>query len=103
MRGIFNNVKYYRNILFFKSIFPIEYFHKIYKSISKWNYLGNGILDNLVFNKLNNNDFKFIEVDSIFARPENIFMKGKPIDNYLNFYFFDRETNQLINKCKGII
>ena len=78
LSGIVFNVKVYRFFAFLIEWFPTEYVQSQWKRVHSWNYLGNGILDNIV---LSGSDTEFLCLDreSMFALPDQILMKGTAI------------------------
>ena len=83
-------------------IFPFIQFNQTFDKLYTWNYLGNGILDEIVKNATQK-DFKIIERDDAYVMPELNLFKGNPYKSYHYYYFIERDPIPLLNKCKGVL
>ena len=77
-------------------IFPFIQFNQTFDKLYTWNYLGNGILDEIVKNATQK-DFKIIERDDAYVMPELNLFKGNPYKSYHYYYFIERDPIPLLN------
>lgn len=102
LEEIIVRIKIFKKKIFLKTIFPIKHFIQSFNNLLTWNYLGNGILDEIVKNKTKK-DFKRIERDDAYVMPELSLIKGNPYKSYHYFYFIERDPTPLLKKCKGVL
>ena len=101
---IIEKVKIYKNIL---KALPYNNkknnnnYQKFMKNI-KWSYLSNGIIDNLVEN-VPEKDYKRIEIENVYALPDQIILKGPYVQRYVKFYFSSLNNFYFLKKCKGVL
>lgn len=102
LKSIIKRIKIYKFRLFLKRIFPTKYNIKIFNELGSWDYLGNGIINELVSNA-SEKDFKLIEQNVAYALPEQIFLNGTLVQRYIDFYFTKKDRTKFIKNCKGIL
>ena len=98
---IIKRTRIYNQKLILNRIFPIKLFNKSFNQLLTWNYLGNGIINEIVKNT-STQSFKLIERDEAYALPD-MFLYKEPVKSYRDFYFTDRDPEPILKKCKGIL
>ena len=101
LKGIIKRNKIFKQRLFLKNIFPIKKNIESFNELITWNYLGNGILNELVKN-VSEKSFKIIERDDAYVLPE-MYLQKDHFNNYQDFYFTANDPEPLLKKCKGIL
>ena len=104
MDGIILRNRIYKYRLFLKTIFPIKAFIKSFNKLLSWDYLGNGIL-NQIIKTAPNNSYKIIESREAYIFPEIFLHNGSAYKSYLEFYFSKRnyEPESLLKINKGLL
>jgi len=107
LRQIIIKVKIYKN-----AINEMKTKKKInetfWNNINAWNYLGNGILDNLVKN-ISFKKFYRLDNNELNVFPELYFLKNSAnsalsmVEKYKQFYFTDGDAKKILNKSKSLI
>ena len=92
----------YKYRLFLKAIFPIKYFIINFNKLLTWDYLGNGILNQIIKNS-SKNSIRIIERKDAYVFPEIFINNGSPYKSFQDFYFTERNPESLLKKCKGIL
>ena len=102
LKNIIKKISYYRFIDFLHQYFHNNYIEYILNQLKIWNYLGNGIIDQLLKN-VSKNDYSRIELEKMHIRPECYFIRnGSLIYKYQNFFFSRGNAEKLLNYSKGI-
>lgn len=99
--GIIELIRIYKHNLFLLHIFPINYFYNSFKQLLTWNYLSNGIINEIIKNT-SKKSFKLIERDEAYALPD-MFLPKEPYENYRDFYFTSRDPEPVLKNCKGVL
>ena len=99
--GIIKRSRIYKQRLLLKHIFPSQLFNKYFDRLLTWNYLGNGIINEIVKNA-SSKSFKLIERDEAYSLPDMSYKK-EPIQNYRDFYFTEGDPEPILKKCKGVL
>ena len=92
----------YKYRLFLKSIFPIKNFFINFNKLLTWDYLGNGILNEIIKNS-SKNSIKIIESKEANVFPEIFLNNGSDCKSFQDFYFTERNPESLLKKCKGLL
>ena len=100
--GIFKRIRIYKIKLLLKHIFPIKCFIKSFEKLLTWDYLGNGILNEIIKNT-SEKDFKMIKREDAYIFPELFFFKGTESKSYKDFYFTSGDPLPVLKKCKGVL
>lgn len=88
-----------------KIVKQYEQIHKRRKKI-KWNYLGNGIIDKLLKQDINNKEFFRLDKNKLNVFPEISFFENSTlneIQKYKKFYFQKGDPKLILKSVKGII
>lgn len=99
LKEIISKVKYFKKILLNKT--SSEYLN----IIKLWNYLGNGIIDNLLIN-ISTPMFYRIDRNKINTYPERKFYTNSSLENqkkYQLFYFQKRDPQIVLNNSKDLL
>lgn len=102
LSGIIKRVRIYKNNLFFKHIFPKKIYKIFFEKLLAWDYLGNGILNEIIKNTPEK-DFKLVKREEAYVFPELHFLKGPESNCYKEFYFSSGDPLPVLKKCKGMI
>lgn len=102
INNILLRIRIYKYRLFLKTIFPIKFFIESFNKLLTWNYLGNGILDEIVKNA-SNSSFKIIQREESNVFPEMLLKNGSIQKKYQDFYFTARNPETILKKSKGIL
>ena len=102
-KQIINNIRLYKEIMV--KIERNNTFKNYWKSVTSWNFLGNGILDNILKN-VTDKQFLRLDRNKINALPEINFFKDPKMDSiqkYQQLYFQKRDPQIILNNSKSII
>ena len=99
LNKIINNIKKYKQVLNKDK-------SKLSGKMRRFDYLGNAIIDPMIENIANKNNFYRVEGQTIKAFPENIFIKNitkTKKQKYKEFYFEKGDPHKILNDTKYII
>ena len=102
-KQIINNIRLYKEIMV--KIERNNTFKNYWKSVTSWNFLGNGILDDILKN-VTDKQFLRLDRNKINALPEINFFKDPKMDSiqkYQQLYFQKRDPQIILNNSKSII
>lgn len=99
--NIINRVRIYKQSLFLMHIFPIKSFYQLHSGLLAWDYLSNGIINEIIKNT-SKKSFKLLERDEAYALPD-MFLKKEPYENYRDFYFTSGDPGTILKNCKGVL
>jgi len=103
LKYIIKRVSYYRFISFFNKYFHNNYTKYKFQKLQKWDYLGNGIIDQILIN-VSKKDYLRVESDEMHICPESYFIRnGSFVSKYQKFYFSKGDAEKIFNFSKGII
>ena len=98
---IFKRIKIYKQRLFLKQIFQIKLFEQFFNQLLRWDYLSNGIINEIVKN-VSKKSFTLIESDEVYALPE-VFLYKDRYKSYKDFYFQPGDPEPTLIKSKGLL
>ena len=85
-----------------KAIFPIKNYFLNFNTLLTWDYLGNGILNQIIKNS-SKNSIKIIESKEAYVFPEIFLKNGTAFKKYQDFYFTEGNPESLLKKSKGLL
>ena len=91
-----------KKVSFYKMMHSKKYNDSKLKNIYKWNYLGNGIINELLKNA-NKKEFIIFDWVKMNAIPERNEFSGHPVECYRKFYFYPGDPHKIIYNNSGII
>lgn len=100
---IIDNIRLFKEIMV--KIETNETFKNYWKRVTSWNFLGNGILDDILKN-ITDKQFLRLDRNEINALPEIHFFKDPKmnlIQKYQKLYFQKRDPQIILNNSKNII
>ena len=101
LNNIIRRTRIYKQRLFLKQIFKFKPLDQYFKKLKVANYLGNGIINEIVKNT-STRSFKLLERDEAYAFPDQLLYK-EPVKSYQNFYFTKGDPEPILRKCKGVL
>ena len=92
-----------KKVSFYKRLHSEEYNTSNLTNLFKWNYLGNGIINELL-KKSKKKEFIIFDWVKTNAIPErNVFQTGQLLENYRKFYFYPGDPHKILYNNSGII